>query len=360
MTQILHTADIHLQQVGDKRWQALQTVLSTADDKQVDAVTISGDLFDQDASGQELRDKLRQVFSQHDFPIFILPGNHDTRSFQQGHFFGSNVTIINDSQPQQLDQAAIYGIPFQPLSTKQLNQKIQDLNRKLDPKVTNILLFHGELTDLFFSGSDFGDEGDQRYLPLQLNLLAETNFDYCLAGHFHTNFVVKQFKNKSRKKAYFVYPGSPVSITSKETGQRSTALIRIGQAPEPVKINSHHFQQVQLTFNPEDDLKKFEQLEQQLTNLSAQATALITVTGFFSQEKIGLSEAQLHKKVVRLAQDHNSRFQEKNFTVKEIDRILSSGLFQAFQEKLKQKKLAAGPQQKIESTLIKAMMRTNA
>jgi len=363
MATLLHTADIHLQEYADERWQALETLLNIATKLKVDAVTISGDLFDQDINAHNLRDKLRSLFSKQEFQVIILPGNHDLYSFEAGLYFGDNVIILSDiNQQVQLDaKTIITGIPFEPLTADELFQKIQLINTRLDPELTNILLFHGELTDIFFNSSDFGDEGQKRYLPLKLNFLAETNLDYLLAGHFHTRFHLKRLPNQRMKQGgFFVYPGSPVSITTKEIGIRKVALIKPQQTPQEINLDSHHYQQLSLQLTPGDDHTVLANLEKELKGLDKNTTGLCRVSGFFDQTKLKLTEQELKAKLDNLMTKHNAQMTEEDFSAKDIGSILDSGLYQAFNQELAQTKLAKNQQQALTEKLVKALIQVNS
>lgn len=362
MAKILHTADVHLQQVGDQRWQALVTILETAAKLKVDGVTIAGDLFDQDAHSHELRDKLRTLFSQLNYQIIILPGNHDARSFEAGLYFGDNVTLLTDSsQVIKLKDASITGIPFEPLSAGELFKKIEVINDQLDQDDHNILLFHGELTDLFFNSSDFGDEGQKRYLPLKLNLLTQTKFDYILAGHFHSKLHIKRLPNRRMQQGgYFIYPGSPVSITTKETGPRSVALIQTQRAPQPIALATVYYELFELTVKPSADQKLISKIEKELQQLPDNARGILKITGFYDQKKLGLTEQEFKTTLDKLAKKYHSHLDANNFTVKDVGSIISSGLYQTFAEHLKQTEFSDAYQQQLSQQFINALMQVNS
>lgn len=330
MTKILHTADIHLKEYNDNRWQAVEELLRVAAQKKVDALTIAGDLFDKDIHSQQLRDKLRALFSQQPFQIVILPGNHDLQSYSAGEFFGENTIIITDhKKPIQVKNTTIAGIPFAALTSDQLATAIEEVNQVVSNDQPAILLLHAELTDLFFSSADFGDEGDKRYLPIKLSMFNQSPFDYLLAGHFHTQFQVKRLSNKKMSGGgYFLYPGSPVSITTKETGPRSAGLIEVGKAPQQVTLQTAFYQPASLSLKPTDDQSVLEKLEEELDQLPSTAVGLIKVDGFFNRNQLQLTEQELYQKIKSLAKQHNCQLEEKNFTVKDISSVINSDLYQ--------------------------------
>lgn len=330
MTKILHTADIHLKEYNDERWQAVEELLRVAAKNKADALTIAGDLFDKDIHSQQLRDKLRVLFSRQSFQVIILPGNHDVLSYDAGEFFGENVTIItNHKKTVQVKNTSIAGIPFASLTSSQLAAQIEEASRTVDEKQPSILLIHAELIDVFFSSADFGEEGNKRYLPLKLSMFDQSPFDYLLAGHFHTRFQVKRLSNKKMSGGgYFLYPGSPVSITTKEIGPRSAGLIEIGKAPEQINVETSFYQPIKLTLKPDNDQSIIADLQAQLARLPALATGLIEVNGFFDRNQLQLTEQELYQKIKALAGQHHSQLREQDFIVKDISSIINSDLYQ--------------------------------
>jgi len=208
---ILHTADIHLKEYEDERWKALQKLIEIGKKENVEIFAISGDLFNKDIDAENLRPKIRELFSHNGFQIVLIPGNHDSDSYKSGMYFGENTTILTDLEDCfEYKGARIYGIPFEPIGGEEILYKLHSLRDKFTPdkKKKNILLYHGELLDAFFSRKDFGDEGWERYMPVKLSYFKDLNVDYVLAGHFHSNFQVRRLANGG----YFVYPGSPLSL----------------------------------------------------------------------------------------------------------------------------------------------------
>jgi len=221
---ILHTADIHLKEYEDERWKALQKLIEIGKKENVEIFAISGDLFNKDIDAENLRPKIRELFSHNGFQIVLIPGNHDSDSYKSGMYFGENTTILTDLEDCfEYKGARIYGIPFEPIGGEEILYKLHSLRDKFTPdkKKKNILLYHGELLDAFFSRKDFGDEGGERYMPVKLSYFKDLNVDYVLAGHFHSNFQVRRLANGG----YFVYPGSPLSLTKREIGQRKVNIL---------------------------------------------------------------------------------------------------------------------------------------
>jgi len=360
MTKLIHTADVHLREYQDHRWQALEEILETAKRKQASLLTISGDLFDQDTFAQQLREKIRTLFSKYEYQIVILPGNHDSNSFNSGEYYGENVHLINNSFQQQktltVGNVSLAGIPFAQITKEQLNKQIEEIDQNFDDNQTNILLIHGELTDLFFDSYDFGNEGNKRYLPFSLNMFANTKIDYVLAGHFHTKFHLKKLSNSRLKNGgFFVYPGSPTSITMREIGHRSVAFIQTGQSPEQLIVDTHHYQPIEISLQPNDKQDIIKTIEDKLQKLSTKSVGILSVCGFFNKEKIGLSETELFQKINSLSENFNAIFNDELFTAKEISSLFSSSLYQAILTKINLEEISPEEKKVLSKELVIAL-----
>ena len=184
---ILHTADLHLTEFGDERWKVLQELLEIGRKAKIGVLAISGDLFDKDVNAESLRTQIREMFSNKGFKILIIPGNHDSASFGEELYFGEDAEILGE-KPFDYKNVRFLGLPFEAIEGERLVGRIRSLRDHLLDSNTNILMYHGELLDTFYSRSDFGDEGDARYMPARISYFKDLNIDYVLAGHFHSRF----------------------------------------------------------------------------------------------------------------------------------------------------------------------------
>ena len=112
--------------------------------------------------------------------------------------------------------------------------------------IPSVLLLHCELLDISGIWENYGNEGASRYFPVRLGYFADLPWNYVLAGHFHTNFDINRFGNAG----YFVYPGSPVSVTEKETGIRKVNIFEPGKVPSEHPVNSFFYESLEITLNP--------------------------------------------------------------------------------------------------------------
>jgi|Deesub1362B_J571_1020462.scaffolds.fasta_scaffold00006_243 DNA repair exonuclease SbcCD nuclease subunit len=334
MAKILHTADLHLQQTGDERWEALVKILELAQEKEVDYLVIAGDLFDQNSQAEKLKTELRPIFSKNKFNILILPGNHDAVWWQTAPFLGENVRIFEDfSKPIVFPEEGInfYGLPFRFMSRDELLSKIQQLKSSLDQRKVNILVFHGELLDAFYLPSDFGDESRERYLAVKLSDFQELALNYVLAGHFHTKFEIFVLKEKS----YFVYPGSPVSITRKELGVRKANLFKVGEPPREINLKTSYYEEIEILLDPTQKASPLQIIEENLASFPGEARVILRVRGYFDGHRHNLTEQAFQEKLEELARKyHLEEIQPEYY---DFQRIAREDLFQEFMEKLNQR-----------------------
>ena len=346
---ILHTADIHLREYGDERWEALKSLIKIGKKERVDIFIIAGDLFDKGVSAENLRGKIRGLFSNLGFKIYILPGNHDKDAYKPGLNFGNDVKILKQ-EPFNIETIRIIGLPFEEIGGEEILEKVNSLKTKLRKDGKNILVFHGELLDTFYSRTDFGEEGDKRYMPVKLRYFEDLNIDYILAGHFHTNFDVRELNNG----CYFVYPGSPISITKRETGRRMINIFEVDNPPNEYHLDTPYFEDVEIEFDPFKDEEPIKKLKEELKTLPKNAKILIKVKGYYNSRTIGLNETTLIERIKEICIDRSEREPELEF--RDIQTILEDDLFIVFLKKLKEKDYNNTMQKEMRNIAIKAMM----
>jgi len=348
---ILHTADIHLKEYGDDRWKTLQKLIHIAEKKKVDVLAICGDLFDRGVDAEMLRPQIRELFSGHKFKILLISGNHDQDSYRGGLSFGENVQVINDIREPYINQnVRIWGIPFEPIGGEKIISKLHCLAGMLSSDKKNILLFHGELLDVFFDRRDFGEEGDERYMPVKLAYFKDLGLDYVLAGHFHSCFDIRKIDSRG----YFVYPGSPVSITKRETGRRKANLFKVGEPPQEYPLDTPYYEDVVVEFDPLKDQKPLELIKERVAGLPPEAKLLLTVKGFFNGEIVGITEEILIKKINKLVEKKSA--DSSVYLFRDIRIILEDDLLKNFKKKLDKMSLDDAQEKKMFDIALQAMM----
>jgi len=348
---IIHTADIHLREYRDERWEALQKLIALGHKERIELFLISGDLFDRGSDAEALRPHIRGLFSNTGFRICLIPGNHDRDAYAGGMYFGEDTAILTDlSRPCEYKDVMIWGIPFAPAEREKILYQLHSLAPLLTPGKKHILLYHGELLDAFFSRSDFGDEGDERYMPMRLSYFNDLKVDYVLAGHFHKHFDVWRLEQGG----YFVYPGSPVSITKKEIGQRRINLFELGKPPQEYHLDTPYFEEVVIVCDPFADKSPLETMKERFDALPDNARAILTVTGFINGEAIGMSEEEFVEGIKKIVRDRCA--EPPNYEFRDIRLILEDDLFKGFLTKLEQADHAEEKKKHMREIAIRAMM----
>jgi DNA repair exonuclease SbcCD nuclease subunit len=350
---ILHTADVHLKTYGDERWNALETLIEIGKREKVGLMAISGDLFDAKIDAENLRPKIRDVFSNNGFNIVMISGNHDSDVYKD-MYFGEDATVLTSiDKPFEQENVRVWGIPFEQVDSEKILETLQHLKTMLVEDYVNILLYHGELLDAFFSRKDFGEEGEERYMPVRLSDFNGMNVQYVLGGHFHSNFDVRTLD----KGGYFVYSGSPISITKRETGQRKANIFEIGKKPKPYLLNTPHFEDIVVGLDPFKTENPAETVRARIKKTHPNAKVILTVKGFIDSEKIRKKEPELVEHIKRIVK---GRCVETHFEFRDIHHILDDNLFNSFMNKLDKTDFDEERKLQLRDLAIKAMMEANA
>jgi len=349
---ILHTADIHLREYEDDRWKTLKKLIEIGKEREVEVLVISGDLFDKGIDAENLRPKIREIFSNNGFKVVLIPGNHDGESYKSGMYFGEDTVILtNLNEPFEYEEVRIWGLPFEPVEEGEgLLNKLRSLRNNFSPDKRNILLYHGELRDAFFVRKDFGEEGKRGYMPLKLSYFKDLNIDYVLAGHFHSKFDMWRLENGG----YFVYPGSPISITKRETGQRKVNIFEVGKPPEEYPLDTPHFEEVDIKFDPFTKKNPVEIVKGHIERFHPQARIILTIEGYINSEEIKISESELVKQIKEMIK--GKPIEECRLEFRDIHTIIEDDLFKRFMEKLEQGDYNEEKKKHLRDVAIKAMM----
>lgn len=351
---ILHTADLHLRTTDDERWEALGVILDKVDELKAGVLVVCGDMFDKDVDAQRLKSPLREVFEKRSNRVLVLPGNHDDKGLRAGDFFGEHVTVMSDPlQPVDIGLTRIVGIPFEDVGPEVVLDRLlaaRELVRD-DEGATNVLLFHGELLDLMPEPDAFGVDEGHDYMPVRLSTFAGLGFDYVLAGHFHRNYDVRQFDG-----GYFVYAGSPVSITRKETGRRHAIVVDAGEPPRPTPLDTHHAERVDIRLNPFDRVQPFDDIRRRLESLHPKAAAYLSVGGFVDVEALGMTEREFAVAVKQYETEPG--VVEVTSPWRDVGDILHHELFKRVDEHLRAAELGDEHREAVREMVIDAMTET--
>lgn len=231
---MLHCADVHLDTafaglgipVARRRRQAIRTAFQQVVDlalaEGVDALTIGGDLYEDERVRQDTAEFLRQQLGRLSCPVLIAPGNHDywhPGSLHATVRWPDHVTVFSRPEFTAFDVAGmrILGAAHvQPKGTQNLLQGLRPVRG-----TPAVALFHGsERGQLAWQ-----EKGKEDHAPFAEEEIAKAGLRYALLGHFHT----------PRSTPHLVYPGNPEPLTFGEEGQRGPVLVDFGANPPLVE-----------------------------------------------------------------------------------------------------------------------------
>ena len=195
------TADVHLTSYKEtpERYHALKDIFQQAVSSSLDAVLISGDLFNQDFNNYSDFEKLAREFPM--LNIWILPGNHDSKVSSRS-LVGKNLRIFE--KPEIVDgDIPFLMVPYQAGTT--MGEVIASQLESLPPKKW-VLCGHGDWLD-GVRAPNLLEIGT--YMPLTRTDLDRYQPARVFLGHIHV-----------RLDGPIHYPGSPCGIDITETGER--------------------------------------------------------------------------------------------------------------------------------------------
>jgi hypothetical protein len=148
--------------------------------------------------------------------------------------------------------------------------------------------------------------------------------NYVLGGHFHS-YDIRRFGDGG----YFIYPGTPTSITKRETGQRQLTLIEVGQEPKEIPLHTYHYQHIPITLNAFSEKDPVSVIQSHLEDVHPQAQLLVEVSG-----TIAGSEQELIGDIQDLLKDY--KVEEFQPLFKDIQYLVNHPVYDLFEEHLKE------------------------
>jgi exonuclease SbcD len=226
---LLHIADVHLERsfawLGPDRGRArratlgatLRRVVELANERNVDALCIAGDLFDRENTGPNVGDFLRATFAiLGDRPVLIAPGSHDY--FSPGCLYDQvtwppNVYIFRQATPSavSIGDGTIWGYAF--------TDSERHTNFPGTSKGLNVALLHADIV---------GPNQTSIYAPLVPGEIAASGLRFAMLGHVHAG--------RTDEAQRFAYPGSLEPLDVSETGPRAALLVDVSN--ESLRVES--------------------------------------------------------------------------------------------------------------------------
>ncbi|MDH3217341.1 MAG: hypothetical protein OEN01_13825, partial [Candidatus Krumholzibacteria bacterium] len=174
--------------------------------------------------------------------------------------------------------------------------------------------------------------------------------DYVLAGHFHRNFEVRRYAN-----GYFVYPGSPVSVTKKENGVRRANLFEVGKQPMPIELGTSHFEEVLVRLDPTSQEDPIATIAKRLDSYDDNARVLLTVSGFVDLRSMGKGEAEFAKEIGALMTPQVEKIDQH---WNDVSAVVQSDLFERCMDKLAGEDMPQEQRSRVRELVMTSMMET--
>lgn len=254
---IIHTADIHLHTSHPRRLEALEAITDLGREEKIDLLLVAGDLFDDHHQAELLRGEVRKLFSNLPYKVLAIPGNHDERAFSEETFHGNEFTALTQ-RPCTVSDYEDWRIVAVPYGDGSFASLTESLRAAVAQDKKNILMLHCTWSLPHYTGLDYGGD-DLRYMPVTEEILQGLGYDYILAGHFHTSYRQRRLPCG----ALFIYPGSPVSVSTREQGRRSVNLID-DQGCRQILLDTWYFQTLDYRLDPNNTGTCIEELKKEI------------------------------------------------------------------------------------------------
>lgn len=230
---ILHFADVHLDRpfVGlsaesarrrrHELFEAFRRCLALAVERQVDLVTIGGDLWEEEHVLADTRRSVAHELGQLGLPVLIICGNHDPLRPGGSYLrttWPDNVTIAERGRLREhkYGAASMWAVSWG--ASADLSQRMLETVELNSAGRTHLLLIHGTAHGAAFSSD--------AYFPFAPEVVDQAGFALCLAGHVHCAATLGRV----------VYPGSPEPLGWGEDGRHCAALVECRGAAADVEL----------------------------------------------------------------------------------------------------------------------------
>lgn len=230
---LIHTADLHLdsecstlfsgEQAKTRRNELLRTfsrMVDYAAEEGVEAILISGDLFDRKTVSKTAANTVIQAVKSHpEITFFYLKGNHDAKGFTElFEELPGNLKLFSETWTSyrigRTETVVVTGAELSPH-----HPEIYD-TLSLCPDDVNLVMLHGQESPT--AGKNDGE-------VIRLKALRGRFIDYLALGHFHS------FKREELDaRGVYVYPGTPEGHGFDECGEKGFVLLDVDEEERTV------------------------------------------------------------------------------------------------------------------------------
>lgn len=375
---LLHLADLHIgKRVNDfnlleDQKYILDQILQIANDQQVEAVLIAGDVYDKSqpsAEAVELLDYFITELTELGLLVFMISGNHDSveRLSFGSQIFGKSGIYISGSFNGTLEKITIedeYGplniflLPFlKPAQVRPFfENKIENYDqairailstRELSFEERNILIAH----QFVISGAQEPERSDSETISVggldYVDASAFSGFDYVALGHLH--------RPQRIGSDVIRYGGSPLKYSFSEARQeKSVTILELGPKGM-LKLEKHFLEPLRDLREIKGPLSELLKIGKE-NNQEAEDYLKIILT---DEEEIYDALGQLRQVYPNLMilDFENSRTQESNLAILDASELIRSTpleLFASFYEQQNNEKLKEKHREVLKEVFVEA------
>jgi len=339
MTKIFHIADFHLGRtfrnlpeaqdtLSQARYETLQKTIDRANELEAAIFVIAGDLFDRTSMNVGDIQKAVQAINQFAGEVvLILPGNHDyiTADSELWDRFKKeaeeHVLVLDKKEPIKLSvfeqEVIIYPAPCHAKhSADHAIGWVDEIDK--DTEALHIGVAHGSIEGV---SPDF----DQRYFPMSIHDLEQSDVDLWLMGHTHITW-----PEQPDKRDMIFNPGTPEPDGFACTHEGRAFLHTIGNGKkiktEIISTGTYRFVQMIEQISSTKDVQNL--VEQFSEDSWQQAVVELKVTGKLEEEAFEAwqeSRSQIRDSVLELRLDDADV--RRKVTSEQIHKEFSDGSF---------------------------------
>ncbi len=241
------------------RSQRIDTVKAIAEEaqkRQVDAVLVAGDVFDDNAVSNDTLRRTINAMAPYKGPWVLLPGNHDAGLTQSAwsrlrklEVVPENILLADNPEPIELCQGRLVVLPA-PLQRRHEVRDITDWydDFKTEPGVFRVGLAHGSITERLPEEATLNN-------AIANDRAESAKLDYLALGDWHGTLEVAA-------RTWYAGTPEPDRFKANEPGNiLSVTLKKVGAAPEIEKIpvGRYRWEQEGFEIMSEQDLPLLDQ-----------------------------------------------------------------------------------------------------
>ncbi len=254
---ILHAADLHLDspfealtdaqavQRREEQRALLDALADKAQEQQVDAVVLAGDLLDTGSAYLETAERLASFFRRCAAPVFVAPGNHDYYSPHSPYARMDLPADVHIFRSAAIEAVAlpekglrVWGGAF---TDSQSGPLLRGFSVEKEPGTLDVLVLHGEV-----------GAPASVYNPISEAEIAASGMDYIALGHNHTYSGLRR-----AGQTFFAWPGCTEGRGFDETGEKGALLVTLEAGrcqAEFLPLGQRRYEIVEVDVTEADDI----------------------------------------------------------------------------------------------------------